>query len=257
MYLTYRRSQAQNAEPSHPNRRMRGCAALLVAVAVLSSGCSWIGGSDERHRASPAEVPPELAQGIDALKRGDQETALRLLQPLAVAGDPAAETWLGIMYRDGRGVASDPVEAVNCMKQLNKTASHLAVEFGLHGGTDITGYSLLGHGMEMAEASSVSLKFYLTNIPFISCARKYAKLGCFAGGAFDNKIHFESNVTFADSNNEPDQMLLFDPQTSGGLLLGVPREKLDVFLARARELDQPAWVIGEATEGYGIQVTRT
>ena len=49
-------------------------------------------------------------------------------------------------------------------------------------------------------------------------------------------------------------MLLFDPQTSGGLLLGVPQEKLDAFMKRAKELDQPLWVIGKVKQGRGIQV---
>jgi selenide,water dikinase len=148
----------------------------------------------------------------------------------------------------------DVAEAVNWMKRLNKTASQLANELGLRGGTDITGYSLLGHGMEMAEASGVALKFDLAKIPFLSGAHKYAEQGTFPGGAFDNKKYFEAKVDFVDSIDEPSQMLLFDPQTSGGLLLGVPREKLDSFLARAEELGQAAWTIGEVLSGSGIQV---
>lgn len=148
----------------------------------------------------------------------------------------------------------DVHEAVIWMKRLNQTASQLANEFGLRGGTDITGYGLLGHGMEMADASSVSMKFELAKIPFLSGARKYAEQGIFPGGALDNKKHFEAKVEFADLIDEPNQMLLFDPQTSGGLLLGVPREKLDSFLSRAEELDQTALAIGEVQSGSGIQV---
>lgn len=148
----------------------------------------------------------------------------------------------------------DVLEAVNWMNRLNRSASRLAVEFGLRGGTDITGYSIMGHGMEMAEASAVSLKLFFEKIPFISCARKYAELGCFPGGAFDNKKYFESKVKFTDSIDEPNQMLLFDPQTSGGLLLGVPPEKLDAFITRARDMDQPAWAIGHVEMGSGISV---
>jgi selenide,water dikinase len=149
----------------------------------------------------------------------------------------------------------DVLEAVNWMKRLNKSARQLAVELGLRGGTDITGYSLLGHGMEMADASGVSLKLELAKIPFISGARKYAEKGAFAGGAFDNKKHFQSKVKFANSIDESSQMLLFDPQTSGGLLLGVSREKLDSLLVSAKDLNQPVWVIGEVRSGSGIQVT--
>ena len=148
----------------------------------------------------------------------------------------------------------DVREAVQWMKQLNSTASQLANEFGVRGGTDITGYSLLGHGMEMANASSVSLKLNFADIPFISGARKYAEQGIFPGGAFDNKKHFEPNVQFSPSVDEPDQMLLFDPQTSGGLLLGVPRSSLDVFMSRAQELGQAVWVIGNVEEGTGIEI---
>ncbi len=150
--------------------------------------------------------------------------------------------------------AQDVAEAVGWMKRLNKVASQLANEFELRGGTDITGYSLLGHAMEMADASQVGIKFDLAKIPFISCARKYAELGCFAGGAFDNKKHFEARVNFSESIDEENQMLLFDPQTSGGLLLAVPPAKLDAFMARAQQLDQPSWVIGTVAPDSGIQV---
>ncbi len=150
--------------------------------------------------------------------------------------------------------AADVLEAVNWMKQLNNKAGQLANEFDLRAGTDITGYSLLGHAMEMADASNVALSFDFQNIPFISCARKYAEQGCFAGGAFDNKGHFEKNINFADAIDEENQMLLFDPQTSGGLLLGVPKEKIDDFIKRAGELDQAVWKIGTVETGTGITV---
>lgn len=148
----------------------------------------------------------------------------------------------------------DVQEAIEWMKRLNKYASQLAIEFGLRGGTDVTGYSILGHGLEMAQASGVSLAFDFEKIPFISGARKYAERGCFAGGAFDNKSHFESRVTFGDSIDEENQMLMFDPQTSGGLLLGVPHEKLKALLARANELDQAVWEVGRVEAGSGIRV---
>jgi len=148
----------------------------------------------------------------------------------------------------------DVEEAVKWMKQLNSNAGQLANEFDLHAGTDITGYGLLGHAMEMADASGVALNFELEKIPFISCARKYAEKGCFAGGAFDNKGHFEARVNFANGIDEENQMLLFDPQTSGGLLLGVPQNQLDEFTTRASELKQSICVVGNVQAGTGIQV---
>jgi selenide, water dikinase len=137
---------------------------------------------------------------------------------------------------------------------LNKTAGQLATEFDLRGGTDVTGFSLLGHGTEVAKASGVGLHIEYSKIPFLSGARDYAENGIFPGGAFDNRKHFEGNVRFDEKLSEPAQMLLFDPQTSGGLLLGIPREKLKDFQSRANELDQAIWVIGEARAGKGIEV---
>lgn len=145
------------------------------------------------------------------------------------------------------------VEAIKWMSHLNKTGSELAQEFGVRGGTDITGFGFIGHASEMAEASGLSLQFELTKIPFMSGARSYAEKGIFPGGAFDNKAHFEKSTEFAGLD-EPSQMLLFDPQTSGGLLIGLAREKLTAFANRATELNQSYWVVGEARAGSGIRV---
>ena len=145
-------------------------------------------------------------------------------------------------------------EAIEWMSRLNKSAGELAVEFGVRGGTDITGFGFLGHASEMMEASGVSLHFEFSKIPLLSGARGYAEGGIFPGGAFDNKGYFEKLVQFSAHLTEPEQMLLFDPQTSGGLLFGLGREKLSAFEARAKELNQPYWLVGEAHEGKGIEV---
>lgn len=157
-----------------------------------------------------------------------------------------------------RGVASeaDIQEVIGWMSRLNKLAGQLAREFDLRGGTDITGFSLLGHGMEMAEASGVQLRIAFDQVPFISCARKFAEQWIFPGGSSDNRLFYGPKVTFAPDIAEEEQMLLFDAQTSGGLLLAVPPARLDAFLQRAAELGQPAWQIGVVGQGAGIVVTR-
>jgi selenide,water dikinase len=149
---------------------------------------------------------------------------------------------------------ADVAEVVAWMKRLNKTASELAVEFGLRAATDITGFSLLGHAAEMAQASGVGLRFDYAAIPFTSHAHDYAAEFIFPGGAADNRLFFGPQVNFAPHISEPSQMLLFDPQTSGGLLLAVPPDKLAAFMQRAAEVQQPLWVIGEAAAGAGIEV---
>ncbi len=145
-------------------------------------------------------------------------------------------------------------EVVGWMSHLNKTASELAQDFGVRGATDITGFSLLGHAHEMAETSGVGLRFDMSKIPMISCARKYAESWTFPGGSSDNKLYFEKHVTFDEGVDEENRMLLFDAQTSGGLLLAVPPERLDMLLARAKEIKQPLWHVGEVVAGEGIKV---
>ena len=189
-------------------------------------------------------VHPQRMLNKGGLKVGD---ALVLTKPLGFGVTTTA-------LKREQADEADVREAVDWMKRLNDKAGQLANEFGLRAGTDITGYSFLGHAMEMAEASGVALNFEFAKIPFISCARKYAEKGCFAGGAFDNKGYFEAKVRFAETIDEENQMLLFDPQTSGGLLLGVPQEKLDAFLARAGELGQAVWAVGRVETGSGIIV---
>ena len=151
---------------------------------------------------------------------------------------------------------ADVAEAVGWMKKLKKAAAELAQEFELHSGTDVTGFSLLGHAYEMAEASNVRVRFNYQKIPFITGARTYAERFIFPGGAYDNRLYFGSNVHFDPSLDEPSQLLLFDSQTSGGLLLAVPPDKLEKFLTRAEQLEQPLWVVGEVVPGKGIEVTQ-
>ena len=189
-------------------------------------------------------VDPKKMLSKSGLKVGD---ALVMTKPL---GFGVTTTALKREQVDEKDVK----EVVTWMIRLNKTAGQLAADFNLRGGTDITGFSLLGHGWEMSNAANVKLEFDYNKIPFVSCARKYAEKGAFAGGLFDNQSYFASHVQFDKSLDEPSQMLLFDPQTSGGLLLGVPQEKLDAFMQRAKELDQQVWVIGEVKAGKGIQV---
>lgn len=150
--------------------------------------------------------------------------------------------------------SEDIVQVVTWMKKLNASAANLAAEFGVQAATDVTGFSLLGHGIEMAEASSVAFRLHLPSIPFLSGARRYAEGGNFPGGSADNRMYFGDRVSFANSIDEYNQMLLFDAQTSGGLLLALERNQVSTFLERADEEDVDVWPIGEVVEGEGIEV---
>jgi selenide,water dikinase len=189
-----------------------------------------------------AESRNMLSKG--GLKAGDK---LVLTKPLGFGLVTTA-------LKRGQAEEQDVREAVSWMAQLNRLAGRLAVEFELRGGTDITGFGLAGHGLEMAQAAGVRLEIDYEALPFLESAHKYARLGAFAGGLIDNHSYFGPHVEIPQGLDEPSEMMLFDPQTSGGLLLGLPAEKTEAFVQRARGLGQPIWSIGDVKEGNGIRV---
>jgi len=125
-----------------------------------------------------------------------------------------------------KATASDIDAAVASMETLNRAAGEAAVAVGVRAGTDVTGFGLLGHAMNIARGSDVSLEMEASKIPILPGAREYAAKGYCTGGARTNAAYYGDDVEvpadFAD--------LAWDPQTSGGLLLAVPAEKLDALL---------------------------
>jgi selenide,water dikinase len=153
-----------------------------------------------------------------------------------------------------KAAPEDVAVAVEWMTRLNKAASMAARDCGVRGATDITGYSLLGHASEMASASHVGMVFDFTRVPILAEAGKYASSFIFPGGAFENQEYFSRFVTFARDLAPYEQMLLFDPQTSGGLLLAVPADASEQFESTIEKLGQTCWRIGEVTANTGITV---
>lgn len=182
----------------------------------------------------------------DDLRVGDQ---LVLTKPLGFGVTTTA-------IKQGEAAPEDVVEVVDWMKRLNRGAAELATAFGLRAATDITGFGILGHIWEMAEAAGVGLRLTFKQIPFISCARRHAQAWRFPGGASDNKLYYSQHVTFDPAIPAEEQFLLFDPQTSGGLLLGVPQDQIGAFLEEAGARGEPVWLIGEVVAGDRIEVAR-
>jgi selenide, water dikinase len=144
------------------------------------------------------------------------------------------------------------IEAViEWMSMLNRDASEISVEVGVRGGTDVTGFSLLGHAYEMASASNVDLVFDYKSIPILAGAKKYAKMGMFPGGATDNHSYYSPHVTFNIDLETSEKMLLYDPQTSGGLLLSVSKDKLSAWEGKARLRSLAYSVVGLVENGTG------
>lgn len=144
--------------------------------------------------------------------------------------------------------------AIEWMTRLNRHPSHIARAVEAHALTDITGYGILGHGYEMAAASNVALGLSAGRIPLLPGALEYASRGIITGGASRNRSHLQDKVTLSDKVTEEMGHILFDPQTSGGLLLAVAPEKAAEVEARSAAAELPVWQIGQVVKGRGIQV---
>ncbi|MBD3348139.1 MAG: selenide, water dikinase SelD [Candidatus Eisenbacteria bacterium] len=144
-------------------------------------------------------------------------------------------------------------EASEIMAALNREASEAMLEVGVSACTDVTGFGLLGHLREMAVGSGVDVSLSVEAVPVIAAALDLAGAGAVPGGTLNNLAHVENHVTFEPGVSRVEQLLLADAQTSGGLLIAVPEERVDALIAElARRGVEAASRIGSVTgEGEG------
>ena len=136
-------------------------------------------------------------------------------------------------------------QAVAIMTYLNRDARDAMQEIGVNGCTDITGFGLLGHAYEMAKASNVTIEIESKKVPIIEEAIELGEMGLVPGGAYSNKGFIEDKITWLKDIPEIYKDLLFDPQTSGGLLISVKEEKADALkLLLDRKVKTSFGVIG-------------
>jgi len=140
-------------------------------------------------------------------------------------------------------------EAVASMATLNKAASEAMQKIGVNACTDITGFGLLGHAIELASASGVLLNIDCSNVPLMKNVLRLIEEEAIPGGAFANKRYFKDRISFSEEIHEKYRIAFFDPQTSGGLLISVPEDRSDDLL---RELQSAgveiAAIIGTVCE---------
>ncbi len=148
--------------------------------------------------------------------------------------------------------------AIASMLTLNRQASEAVRLVGVHACTDITGFGLLGHGSEVAAKSGVCLRIQAAAVPLLPGAVESAAGGHLPGGMKRNRAHFGAEtggaVTVHARVGADLDALLFDPETSGGLLLTVPVERGKALRAAFAAADLPLWEIGDVVPGAGILV---
>ncbi|MBA2597309.1 MAG: selenide, water dikinase SelD, partial [Chloroflexia bacterium] len=152
----------------------------------------------------------------------------------------------------------DVVAATDSMLTLNRAAAETArAAGGVHAATDITGFGLLGHASEMAAKSGAGLRITASAVPLLPGTRDYAAAGHIAGGLGRNRDYFAregGGIRFAEAVDTETQTILYDPQTSGGLLFAVDPEHQDAIHTAFAAANLALWQIGEVVPGAGIDV---
>ena len=159
-------------------------------------------------------------------------------------------------------VSEEEIEdAVETASRLNRGARDALREVPPSAATDVTGYGLLGHLSEMLvetpqrdASTGVGALVRRGEVPVWDRAVPLANDGCYPGGLESNRDYLDGRVT-ADGVGTDDLLPLYDPQTSGGLLVAVPQEKVAEFVSSLEEHGASGAVIGEVIEGYGVRVT--
>jgi selenide,water dikinase len=154
--------------------------------------------------------------------------------------------------RQGLTSEADFAAAVDQMRQLNRAAAGILVAHGVVGATDVTGFGLLGHGLEMARASATRFVFEGSSLPALAGALALAAAGVETGGAAHNRRFVASALAVADGVPDDLVTLAHDPQTSGGLLAAVPGERLAAVEAALVDAGIEHWRIGRVEEGAGV-----
>ena len=133
------------------------------------------------------------------------------------------------------------------MAKLNKYAAEIAGKYTIHSCTDVTGFSLAGHSLEMAKGSGKTLVIHSGKLPVMDGVAEYAQMGLVPEGAYRNR-EFAGEAIRSEIRELWKEDVVFDPQTSGGLLLAVPSDEADQLAAELGKMDISGGIIGTVTE---------
>lgn len=150
----------------------------------------------------------------------------------------------------GEVLAEDGMaEAIAGMTTLNRIASRIMMEVGVSACTDVTGFGLLGHGLEMAEASGVRLAIESAALPVYPRVKEMAGIGLIPAGSYNNRAHYLPRVEDGEKLPAETLDILADPQTSGGLLIAVAADKAEELRKKLLAAGCGGWEIGRAEDG--------
>jgi selenide,water dikinase len=156
----------------------------------------------------------------------------------------------GILATAVKGKLADAAtiqQLIDITTTLNKDAAETARPFAPRACTDVTGFGLAGHLLEMARASGKEMSLSIRQVPLIQTALEFGRMGFFPAGAYTNKKYCEKSISVATGIDAIEADMLFDPQTSGGLILALPEEKAQAAVTAMNKKNIAAQIIGAVT----------
>jgi selenide,water dikinase len=216
-----------------------GAEKVKEAGAVVAGGHTVTDREPKYGLAVTGLVHPQRIWTKGGARTGD---ALVLTKPLGTGAITTA------IKRD-LAAMEDVRTCIASMARLNRAAARAAAALEVHGATDVTGFGLLGHAHEVAHLAGLRLRLHWQALPWLPGALRHGSDWVFPGGAARNQDFYSQWVTFGDGLADWQRMLLFDPQTSGGLLLALNPAILPALGSAMEAAGQPYWVIGEAMAG--------
>ena len=215
-----------------------GYAKAYEAGAIITGGHTIQGAEPIYGLAVSGFVHPEKVLTNSNAKPGD---VLILTKPLGI-GILTTAAKAGLVEQE----VLDRIYAQ--MATLNKAARDIMVEYPAHSCTDVTGFALLGHCYEMAQGSGVTIRLWSNQIPYHREAYEMAEMGFIPAGAYRNREYAEAGVKVVGEVSRAMQDICYDPQTSGGLLMAIPKECAEECLKRLQKVCPGAAVVGTVTE---------
>ncbi len=214
-----------------------GLASIRAAGAVLLGGHTVEDAEPKYGLAVTGKVHPERVMTCLGAEAGD---LLLLTKPLGTGV-------LSTALKGGFLPEEEMREAIEGMARLNDRASRAAVLAGAHACTDVTGFGLAGHLLNMLSGNGLGCEIEVSGLPLYPRVREMAEMGMVPAGAHKNRDFLSPRVEISPSLSEVERDLVFDPQTSGGLLVALPEKALEVFRQEMGG-DDSWYIIGRFTE---------
>ncbi len=219
---------------------LEGSLAILDEAETAMIGGHSVDGKELKYGLSVTGIiSPDKIYSNEKAEKGDMLILTKKIGTGAIATAIKAE------------MASEKAEtsAIKEMTILNKKAAEIIKKYeSVHSVTDITGFGLMGHLIEMLTGSKKNCELFFDNINFLEEAREYLEFGLIPEGTYNNQKFFSCKVRFEKKLSDIDEFLLYDPQTSGGLLIAIPENSAENLLTELKNNNVEANIVAQITE---------